>query len=259
MKQDSLPRSLPLAAAAGVGRRPAVRAGRLRAPGRASSRRSDTTLRLDAANGALGTSISLEDDLGYDESKSLPILDATWRINPATASSWATCGSPRDSQKTITGEIRFGDQVFPVNANVNSKFDSDVWRLAYGWSFYREGGNELSLLAGPARTNFSTRSSRPPAASSRRRRAHDPAADDRPAGIVGARPEAGASTARRRFFSLEYDDYDGSLVTGARPPPSTASTATSRLGVGYLARTTTTSTSPRAGPAAASTTSSRAR
>ena len=118
---------------------------------------AETTLRLDASNGALGTSISLEDDLNYSDSEFLPVLDAIWRINPRHRIELGYLRLARDAQSTISGEIRFGDQVFPVNSTVTSKFDSDTWRLTYGWSFYRDGGNELSLLLGLHVTGFSTK------------------------------------------------------------------------------------------------------
>ena len=175
---------------------------------------SDTTLRLDAANGALGTSISLESDLGFEESKSLPVLEATWRINPRHRIELGYLRLARDSQKTITGEIRFGDQVFPVNTSVNANFDSDVWRLSYGWSFYREGGNELSLLLGLHTTSFDTKleSAGGGIAEAAERTIPLPVI-----GLQGAwqfSPEWRLS-AYAQVFSLEYDDYDGTLVNGA--------------------------------------------
>lgn len=175
---------------------------------------SDTTLRIDASNGALGTSISLEDDLGFAKSKSLPIVDAVWRINPRHRIELSYFQLGRDAQKTITGEIRFGDRVFPVSTEVSSTFDSDVWRLSYGWSFYREGGNELSLLLGLHTTKFDTRleSSGGAIAEAAERTIPLPVI-----GLQGAwqfSPEWRLA-AWAQVFSLEYDDYDGTLVSGA--------------------------------------------
>lgn len=175
---------------------------------------ADTTLRIDAANGALGTSISLEDDLGYEKDKSLPAIDAVWRINPRHRVELGYLRLARDAQKTITGEIRFGDRVFPVNTNVNSAFDSDVWRLTYGWSFYREGGNELSLLLGVHTTKFNVKLEGSGGAIA------EAAERTIPLPTIGLQGSWAFShdwrlSASAQFFSLEYDDYDGSLVSGA--------------------------------------------
>ncbi len=149
--------------------------------------------------------------------KTLPMFDATWRINPRHRVELGYVRLARDSQKTITGEIRFGDSVFPVNATVNSKFDSDVWRLTYGWSFYREGGNELSLLLGLHTTSFKTKP-----VEDRRRRPdrggrgpHGSAADHRACRARGPIDPQWRLGAWVQVFSLNYGDYEGSLVNGA--------------------------------------------
>jgi hypothetical protein len=175
---------------------------------------SDTTLRLDASNGALGTSISLEDDLGYEKNKALPMFDAVWRINPRHRLELGFVKLGRDAQKTLSGEVRFGDKVFPFATTVNSEFDSDVWRLTYGWSFYRQGGNELSLLLGVHTTSFKAKME---SASGLISEAADRTIPLPTIGLSGAW-EMGKDwrlTGWAQLFSLKYGDYDGSLVNGA--------------------------------------------
>jgi len=175
---------------------------------------ADTRLRVDAGNGALGTTITLEDNLGYTKDKTLPMFDATWRINPRHRIELGYANLSRDAQKTITGEIRFGDTVFPVNTNVNSKFDSEVWRLTYGWSFYREGGNELSLLLGLHVTGFETKLE---GAGGRLVETSDYTV---PLPTIGLQGSWAFDPQWRvggwvQVFSLKYNDYDGSLINGA--------------------------------------------
>jgi len=175
---------------------------------------AETRLRLDAADGALGTSISLEDDLGFSDSEFLPAFDAIWRINPRHRVELGYLRFGRDSQKTISGEIRFGDKVFPVSSDVHSEFDSDVWRLAYGWSFYREGGNELSLLLGLHTTKFSTKLETTGGAIA------EAAERTIPLPTLGIQGSWALTPAWRingavQVFSLEYDDYEGSFTTGS--------------------------------------------
>lgn len=175
---------------------------------------ADTTLRIDASNGALGTSVSLEDDLGFEKDKTLAVFDAAWRINPRHRLELAYLSLGRDAQKTIAGEIRFGDTVFPVSTDVSSRFDSDVWRLSYGWSFYRDGPNEISLLLGLHTTAFDVKLETSGGAISE--------AADRtiPLPVIGLQGSWAPAPAWRlgawvQVFSLNYDDYEGSLVSGA--------------------------------------------
>lgn len=175
---------------------------------------AETTLRIDASEGALGTSVSLEDDLGFTDSKSLPVIDAIWRINPRHRIEFGYLRLARDAQKTISGEIRFGDQVFPVNADVSSQFDSDIWRLTYGWSFYRQGGNELSLLLGLHVTEFSTRleTSGGGIAEAAERTVPLPTIGMQGSWAIAQNWRINGMV---QVFSLEYDDYEGSFATGS--------------------------------------------
>jgi hypothetical protein len=175
---------------------------------------AETRLRIDASNGALGTSLSLEDDLGFSDSEFLPVLDAVWRINPRHRIELGYLRLARDSQKTISGEIRFGDQVFPVSSDVSAEFDSDVWRLTYGWSFYRDGGNELSLLLGLHTTRFSTKLETSGGGIA------EAAERTIPLPTIGIQGSWALTPSWRingavQVFSLEYDDYEGSFTTGS--------------------------------------------
>jgi hypothetical protein len=175
---------------------------------------ADTRLRVDAANGALGTTVTLEDNLGFSKDETLPAFDATWRINPRHRIELGYARLQRDAQKTLTGEIRFGDKVFPVNANVDSSFNSDVWRLTYGWSFYREGGNELSLLLGLHVTSFETKLRTIGGAVA------ETADRTVPLPTIGLQGSWALDPQWRlggwvQVFALNYNDYEGSMVNGA--------------------------------------------
>ena len=175
---------------------------------------ADTSLRVDAANGALGTSISLEDDFGMAKDKTLPTFDATWRINPRHRIELGYVRLARDAEKTISGEIRFGDVVFPVSSNVKSTFDSDVWRLTYGWSFYREGGNELALLLGLHVTSFETslRTASGALAETADRTVPLPTIGLQGSWAFDPQWRVGGWV---QVFALNYNDYEGSMVNGA--------------------------------------------
>jgi hypothetical protein len=175
---------------------------------------SKTQLRLDSANGEFGTSVSLEDDLGFEKSKTLPTFDTVWRITPRHRLELGYFALGRDASKTISGEIRWGDSVFPVNSEVNASFDSDIWRFVYGWSFYRDGPNEVSLLMGVHTTAFKVRLETKTGVISE--------AEDRtiPLPVLGLSGQWALSPNWRlnawgQIFSLKYQDYDGRLTNAA--------------------------------------------
>lgn len=177
---------------------------------------ADTTLRIDSSDGSRGTSISLEDDLGFTQDKSLPMIDAIWRINPRHRIELGYVRLARDSEKTISGEIHFGDSVFPVNTAVSAKFDSDVWRLTYGWSFYRSATSEVSLLLGVHTTAFKAAVSKVGGgvqiAEAADRTIPLPTIGISGSWAIDPQWRLGASA---QVFSLNYGDYEGSLFNGS--------------------------------------------
>jgi hypothetical protein len=173
---------------------------------------ASTNVRIDSSGGNLGTSISLEGDLGFEANKWLPTIDAAWRINPRHRVELSYLRLARDSRKTISGEIHWGDATFPINSEVNAQFDSDVWRLAYGYSFYRDGPNEMSVVIGAHVTAFKTAISNSGGQISEKADRTLPLPT---IGLQGAWTPAGSQwrvSGSVNYFALEYGDYDGSLV-----------------------------------------------
>src|SRR6478735_8374315 len=118
---------------------------------------ANTSMRLDSDLGRGGTEVSLESDLGVSKDKTLPTFDFTWRINPRHAIEASWIELKRDGTRQITGSINWGEVTFPVNATVNSSFDSSTIRAAYRWSPVHENGNELALLFGLHYTDLKAR------------------------------------------------------------------------------------------------------
>ena len=110
--------------------------------------KATTTARLDGTGGRLGTSVSFEGDLGLDDTKALPNFDFTWRFNRYHALEGTIVSLHRDGTRTLTGQINWGDNTYPVNTSVTSKFDSDIFRMAYRYSFVNSPDGEFAVLLG---------------------------------------------------------------------------------------------------------------
>ena len=115
---------------------------------------ANTTARLDSDIGNRGTELNLESDLGVSKDKTLPTVDFTWRFNPRHAMEFSYLSLRRDGTQQFSGEIHWGEVTFPINSTINSKFDSDTYRVAYRWSPIHENGNELALLLGAHYTHL---------------------------------------------------------------------------------------------------------
>jgi hypothetical protein len=135
-----------------------------------------------------------------------------------------------------SGSTNFGregvttdDILWSVGTEIDSQFDSEVYRLAYGYSFFNDGQKELGLLVGLHITRFNTELSGrgsivtiDPATGNEvvvegdAQRAYD-SGFTVPLPVIGLHgtytltPEI-HFRGWGQIFSLEYDDYDGRLL-----------------------------------------------
>jgi opacity protein-like surface antigen len=170
-----------------------------------------TTVRLDATSGATGTSVSFEGDLGLEERKALPAFDWTWRINRRHALEGSVVSLHRDGTRSLTGQINWGDLTYPVNTSVTSKFDADIVRVAYRYSFVNEPGGEFAMLLGVHWTNVEAGLSNPTGSLSKS------ASVDYPLPTIGLRGSARMGDNWRlagfgQILKLKVGDYDGEVI-----------------------------------------------
>jgi hypothetical protein len=172
-----------------------------------------TTVRLDSNNsGRPGTSFSLEGDLGVDKSKTLPQIDFVWRPSQRHGLEGSYVKLDRSGNRTITGQIVVRDTVFPVNTSVDSRFESEIWRVAYRYSFINDSGNELAVLLGAHYTTLEVGLNGKTGGS-----VSENAAVDFPLPTIGLRGGWRFADNLRlagfaQLLKLKIGDYDGSLV-----------------------------------------------
>ena len=172
---------------------------------------AETNVRLDTNSGGAGTSVSFESTLGIQRTKTLPDLEFLWRFNSRHGLEASYVSLERDGSRTLSGEIRFGEAVFPVNTTVNSTFDSKVLRVAYRYSPINEGGNELAFLLGLHYTQLDT------AIVGTLGTVSDSASVDVPLPTIGVRGSIRfvdnfRVTGFAQALKLKIDQYDGELI-----------------------------------------------
>jgi hypothetical protein len=199
---------------------------------RLSGFRASTTteLRVDSEQGVIGEELSFEDDLDLSERETLPLIDITYRFNPRHMIDFSFVDLSRSGDTTFGREgVTTDDILWSVGAGIDSQFDSEVYRLAYGYSFINDGQREFGLLVGLHVTRFNIELSgrgsivaidpitgNEVVVEGDAQRTYD-SGFTVPLPVIGLH---GAYTLTPeihfrgwgQIFSLEYDDYDGRLL-----------------------------------------------
>jgi len=170
----------------------------------------DTTAFLNSTAGTRGTQLNFEDDLGFDDSKTMPAFLAAVRLGERWKIEFEYLSLSRDSSRAINRTINWGDRTYTVGTVVSSNFDSDVYRLSAGYSFIKDSQKELGVSLGFHVTDFSLGL----AATGVGAQAADAIAPLPTIGLYGAYAftPKWLLSGRLDYFSLNYGDYDGSLV-----------------------------------------------
>jgi len=114
-----------------------------------------TDLRLDnPITGEEGTSISLEDDLGFSSSETVPRLNLAFIIGRRHEISVGWYKTDRDSSTTITEEIKWGDETFPINIDVVAFYNTEFLTAAYTYWFYSSEKTALGITGGLVLANL---------------------------------------------------------------------------------------------------------
>lgn len=177
-----------------------------------------STARLDFPNtGIKGTEIRLEDELGLDDRKGTPYLLLGMRLGDNWRLEFEYYQLKRDATHTISRDIQWGDVNYPASATLQSRFDSSIYRLTGGYSFYRTQQAEVGGAFGLHVTDFTVAlagQGNGAAGLSFRNEARDALVPLPTIGVYGSWVFAPQWVLRGRvdYLSLNYEQYDGRLV-----------------------------------------------
>jgi hypothetical protein len=104
--------------------------------------------------GQPGTDIDAENDLGMDDTDTLPAVYAGWRISPRWVLTGEYYALDREANVTLGRTIEFDGSTYPVGVSVDSRIASDVYRATIGYSFIHNDRSELGASIGLHATDF---------------------------------------------------------------------------------------------------------
>ena len=178
----------------------------------------DTTVSVSGAGGLVGTKIDLESDLKLKDRKSLPAFFAGARFGDH----WSIIGEyyalDRSASASSSRDITFDDVTFPSGATISSEFDTDVYRVAVGYSFIRNDKVDFGAALGLHVTQFTVglegQGHVGGAAVQSQARKRDALAPLPTLGLYGAYQVTPKLTVGGRvdYLSLKVSDYDGRLI-----------------------------------------------
>ncbi|WP_053990163.1 hypothetical protein [Mangrovimonas sp. TPBH4] len=110
---------------------------------------NDTEVRVGSTNfDDFGTTINLEDDLGFEKTTFSFFANAEWRISRRSRLALDFFYLNRKSTYTLEEEIEFGDNVYPVDANLEAYFNMNIYRLYYSYTIFAKPKYEIGALIG---------------------------------------------------------------------------------------------------------------
>jgi len=108
---------------------------------------ADTIVRLDAEN-AVGAYLDFQETLGGDARSTVFRLDSLYRFNDHHALGFAWYEVKFDGSKVLSNNIEWGGITYPVNTQVDSKLQFDVYKLNYQYSLFHNEEAELGASFG---------------------------------------------------------------------------------------------------------------
>jgi hypothetical protein len=110
--------------------------------------KTSTQAQLQNNVSGIGATVDFEQSLDMERSKTVGTLFGRWRIGERWRIDAEYFALNRNSERTLDREIQWGDQTFPVNAQVAAKFNFSDLRVSAGYSFFRTTDKELGVGLG---------------------------------------------------------------------------------------------------------------
>lgn len=108
----------------------------------------DTDIQVASAGGNRGTSVDLEDDLGFVNDEQINRIELRYRITTRHSLKYSFFQLDRSARYNIDRTIVIGDTEFPINADIRAGFDYTLHAVSYGYSLKSDADSNLDVLGG---------------------------------------------------------------------------------------------------------------
>src|SRR5688572_2053384 len=109
---------------------------------------SNTELEVGSEDGSFGTTVDLEDDLGFKTTTTSFVGNLQWRASRRSRFDLNYFQINRKSTHTLTKDIEFKDTIFPKNSTVNAFTNTAIVQFSYGYAFFLNPRFEAGVAIG---------------------------------------------------------------------------------------------------------------
>ena len=111
-------------------------------------RNSETIVRRDSNGFPAGAYIAFDETLGGETSATVFRFDGLYRFNPNHALGFSWYSMNFSGSRIADRDIVWGDQTYPINFQLDSKLEFDVYKVNYQYSLHHDDKVELGALFG---------------------------------------------------------------------------------------------------------------
>lgn len=110
----------------------------------------NSDIQLGSQQVGLGVIINVEDALGLETSSTVLRSEMQYNYGKRRRHTVGLdyFGLLRNAQKVLESEIEIGDEIFPIGTEVDSKFNLQIFKGTYSYSFYQDKRVKLNGLVG---------------------------------------------------------------------------------------------------------------
>jgi len=109
---------------------------------------SNSELEVGSEDGSFGTTIDLEDDLGFEQTTFSFVGNLQWRASRRSRFDLNYFQINRKSTYTIAKDIEFKDTTFAVNSTLDASTNTAIVQFSYGYAFFLNPRFEAGLAIG---------------------------------------------------------------------------------------------------------------
>lgn len=108
----------------------------------------DTMIRLDGSGGNVGVEVDFEDNLNLENSKVVPLVEASFWISKKHGLTLVAFDLSREASGPSDITFRFGDTEFPAEVPLEVHFDTRVFALTYSYKFFNNEKSSFGFNVG---------------------------------------------------------------------------------------------------------------